>query len=184
MINKALQAIVLVSSFCLAQTFTSCTKENSVTIVDDSAQSGKPPAPSETTAGRTFTVTPDATGWLYIDNKSGTYKPGDIIYLKGNFKGVSVTNLSGSAGKPISFRNARNTVTRVGNPAWNGGAGAAAMVFTNSRYIQVAGSKSPISLLMVPHRPTVRLTSTSIYPGCRITSSWRTSPSATVAWAS
>jgi len=92
---------------------------------------------SVTTTGRTFTLTPDASGRLTIDNKSGTYKAGDIIILKGTFKSVNISNMSGSASAPISFQNPSGTITNIGDPSWNGGGYPAALDFSNCHYIKV-----------------------------------------------
>lgn len=94
-------------------------------------------ATAVTTTGRTFTLTPDANGRLTIDNKSGTYKAGDIIILKGTFKSVNISNMSGSASAPISFQNPAGAVVNIGDPSWNGGGYPAALDFSNCHYIKV-----------------------------------------------
>jgi hypothetical protein len=89
------------------------------------------------TTGRTFTLVPDAYGRLVIDNKSGTYKPGDVINLKGSFKAVLISNMSGSASAPITFQNPAGTVSYFGDPSWSGGGYPSAISFSNCHYIKL-----------------------------------------------
>lgn len=89
-----------------------------------------------TASSREYTLVPDKNGRLLIDNKNKTYRPGDILNLKGNFKSVYFANMSGSAQKPIIIRNYRNSVVKIGEPDWNGGGYSAACEFSNCHYIR------------------------------------------------
>jgi hypothetical protein len=89
------------------------------------------------TTGRTFTLVPDANGRLIIDNRSGYYKPGDIINLKGTFKAVFISNMSGTAAAPITFRNPAGAVSYFGDPSWSGGGYPCALDFSNCHYIKL-----------------------------------------------
>jgi hypothetical protein len=89
------------------------------------------------TTGRTFTLVPDANGRLIIDNKAGTYKPGDVINLKGTFKAVFISNMSGTATAPITFQNPTGSISYFGDPAWSGGGYPCALDFSNCHYIKV-----------------------------------------------
>ncbi|MVT09119.1 right-handed parallel beta-helix repeat-containing protein [Chitinophaga tropicalis] len=92
-------------------------------------------------SGREFTLVPDVYGRLTIDNADKTYKPGDILNLKGNFKSVYISNLSGSASAPIIIQNAKNTVVTIGVPSWNGGGYSSGCSFWNCHYIRFGGRK-------------------------------------------
>lgn len=93
------------------------------------------------TYAKEHTLTADKNGRLIIDNKNNTYRPGDILQLKGNFKSVLISNMSGTAAKPIVIRNYRNTPLTVGEPDWNGGSWSAAFELNNCHYIRL-GSMS------------------------------------------
>jgi hypothetical protein len=105
-------------------------------------------AVTATATGRQFTLVPDVNGRLVIDNTSKTYLPGDVINLKGNFKVIQVTNLSGSASAPITVRNLTGTTVTIGNPAWNGGAYGVACVFWNCHYIRFGGQSGQSSIVI------------------------------------
>ncbi|PWV51417.1 right-handed parallel beta-helix repeat-containing protein [Chitinophaga sp. S165] len=92
-----------------------------------------------TSTAKEYTLTADRNGRLDIDNRRNTYRPGDVLNLKGNFKSVSFTNMNGSAEKPIIIRNYRNTVVKIGEPNWNGGGYSAACEFSNCHYIRFGG---------------------------------------------
>ena len=85
---------------------------------------------------REYTLVADKNGRLVIDNKTNTYRPGDILNLKGNFKSVFITNMSGTEKKPIIVRNYQNTIVKVGEPDWNGGGWSVAFEFNNCHYIR------------------------------------------------
>jgi hypothetical protein len=127
----------------------SCSKENNVLSPspgktgNDSIISKPLPA-----TGKEYILTPDADGRLVVDNSKGQYKPGDILSLKGNFSAVIISNLSGSSGKPIIVRNAPGTVTKIGNPGWNGGAWSTAFGFINCHYLKIGGAKSKSDLVI------------------------------------
>lgn len=127
-------------------------------IVISCKKDGAPPAPVDpgprpdtsvpVTPGREFILTPDKDGHLVIDGNKSNYKPGDVLRLKGNFSAVSVTNLSGSAAAPIAIKNAAGVVTTIGNPDWNGGAWAGAIMFGNSHHIILGGEKGRSSFII------------------------------------
>lgn len=87
-------------------------------------------------SGRKFTLTPDANGYLSVNNANGYYKPGDQIFLKGNFKAVYFYNMSGSSSMPIYIKNPIGGVTTIGNPNWSGGSYAEGARFSNCHYIK------------------------------------------------
>lgn len=99
-------------------------------------------------ASREYTLVADKNGRLVIDNRNKTYKPGDILNLKGNFKSVFITNMSGTEQKPIIVRNYRNTIVKVGEPDWNGGGWSVAFEFNNCHYIRF-GSMSDRNQLII-----------------------------------
>jgi hypothetical protein len=86
----------------------------------------------------TYTLKPDAQGFLIIN--PGIYKPGDTIFLSGNFKAVAVYKLVGSAEAPIKITNAPNEVTTIGDINWSGGAWPHGLALRGCRYIEVCGS--------------------------------------------
>lgn len=98
--------------------------------------------------GREFTLVADATGRLAVDNSNGYYKPGDILNLKGTFKVVQFSNMSGSASAPIVVRNLSGTTVTIGNPAWNGGAYGVAIVFWNCHYMRFGGQSGKSSVVI------------------------------------
>lgn len=120
-------------------TFSSCSKTISEELPLDTENPAKP-APDPDPNAKQYTLVPDKEGRLVIDDKAGTYKPGDIINLKGTFSAVIFTNLNGSAGRPITVRNAPGTTLRIGNPAWNSGSWATALSFRKSHHIKVEGT--------------------------------------------
>jgi hypothetical protein len=99
-------------------------------------------------SAKEYTLVPDRYGRLNIDNKRNTYRPGDILNLKGNFKSVYFANLNGNADKPIIIRNYRNTVVKIGEPGWNGGGYSAACEFSNCHYIRF-GSQSDRNMIVI-----------------------------------
>ena len=87
---------------------------------------------------RTFTVA--GTGQdLAIG--SANYQPGDLIYLDGNFRSITLTNVVGTQANPIVFRNVIGGTCTVGNPAWaaNGGPSYAIQA-SGSKYFIFAGT--------------------------------------------
>lgn len=106
--------------------------------------------------GREYTLVPDAGGRLIIDNSNGFYKPGDVIYLKGRFKSIQISNLSGSAAAPISIRNYKNSVVTIGTPSWNGGAWSVACAFSNCHYIRFGGQPDRKSIVITGSTQTAR----------------------------
>ncbi|ACU60930.1 right-handed parallel beta-helix repeat-containing protein [Chitinophaga pinensis] len=136
------QALLCASILALS---TSCKKEEAI---QEKLNADSDLAVTATATGREFTLLPDATGRLAIDNSAGTYKAGDIINLKGTIKVLQISNMSGSASAPIVVRNlAGNTVT-IGNPAWNGGAYGVACVFWNCHYIRFGGQSGQSSVII------------------------------------
>jgi hypothetical protein len=117
--------------------FASCSKEleESVEPIENTETTS-----ATTTASRQFTLVPDANGRLIIDNKSGAYQPGDVLNLKGAFKAIYISNMSGKQTAPIVIQNLPGTNVTVGNPSWNGGSYAQALAFSNCHYIRVGGS--------------------------------------------
>lgn len=101
-----------------------------------------------------YTLKPDASGHLNIDNKSGTYKPGDTLYISGNPKDILITGLMGAAGQRINITNAPGEKLVVGNPAWNGGGYSYAIMFKGCKHINLFGSDKA-SFLVDGSRTTV-----------------------------
>jgi hypothetical protein len=99
-------------------------------------------------SSREFTLVADKNGRLVINNRNNTYRPGDILNLKGNFKSVLISNMSGAAGKPILIRNYQNTTVKIGEPDWNGGSWSAACEFSNCHYIRF-GSMSDRNMMVI-----------------------------------
>jgi hypothetical protein len=100
------------------------------------------------TPGREFVLTPDGEGHLVIDGKKHKYEPGDVLRLKGNFSGITISNLSGSAAAPIYIKNVAGAVTTVGNPNWNGGSWAGGLAFGNCHHIVLGGEKDRSSFVI------------------------------------
>jgi hypothetical protein len=125
---------MLIAATAFLSIIVGCKKEEDESI-DKTIENSETSAAAIT--GRTFTLGPDANGRLVIDNKSGTYKPGDILNLKGNFKAVLISNLSGTSAAPIKIQNASGTIATFGDPSWNGGGYPAAFSFSNSHYIKL-----------------------------------------------
>ena len=90
------------------------------------------------TAG-VYALTPDAQGYLVIPS-TNTYRPGDTIYLSGNFKSVAVYDLMGSAAEPVTITNAPGQAATIGDQAWSGGSWAQGLVFRGSHYVDLYGS--------------------------------------------
>lgn len=84
------------------------------------------------------TLKPAADGYLIIN--PGAYKPGDTIFLSGNFKAVAVYNLVGSAEAPIKITNAPNEAVTIGDINWSGGSWSHGLAMRGCRYIEVFGS--------------------------------------------
>ncbi|TWV98843.1 right-handed parallel beta-helix repeat-containing protein [Chitinophaga pinensis] len=125
----------LIAAATLLSFIVGCKKETDESI-DKTIENSETSVTAAT--GRTFTLGPDANGRLVIDNKSGTYKAGDIINLKGNFKAVFISNMSGTAAAPIKIQNASGTVATIGDPSWTGSSGyPGAFSFDNCHYIKL-----------------------------------------------
>lgn len=123
-----------------AISFFSCKKEADVKTPEQ-------PQPEEQVSvtpvkGKEYTIVPDKDGRLDINNSNKKYLPGDVLNLKGNFKSINISNMSGEAGKPIIIRNAPGTVTQAGNADWAGGAWAQGLSFVNCHYIILGGDKA------------------------------------------
>jgi len=124
----------------------SCKKEDAIQeklSADDNL------AVTASATGRQFTLTPDVNGRLIIDNSNGYYKAGDILNLKGIFKVVQISNLTGSASAPIVVRNLAGNQVAIGNPLWNGGAYGAACVFWNCHYVRFGGQSGQTQLVIM-----------------------------------
>jgi hypothetical protein len=83
---------------------------------------------------RTFTIAGTSQD-LAIN--SGNYQPGDLIYLDGDFRSITLTNVAGTQANPIVFRNAIGKTCTVGNPTWaaNGGPSYAIQASGSSYFI-------------------------------------------------
>lgn len=84
------------------------------------------------------TLKPAADGYLII--RPGVYKPGDTIFLSGNFKAVAVYDLVGSAEAPIKITNAPNETVTIGDINWSGGAWPHGLAMRGCRFIEIFGS--------------------------------------------
>jgi hypothetical protein len=136
------QAMICAAMFAMS---VSCKKEDQM---QEKLNAEDNLAVTATATGREFTLVPDAYGRLTVDNASGYYKPGDIINLKGTFKTLQITNLSGSASAPITVRNLSGTTVTIGNPEWNGGAYGVACVLWNCHYVNFGGQSGQSSLVI------------------------------------
>lgn len=138
------RALHLLTLCLLWYVTTGCKKESSTVVPPKEQQPNPDPDQEqpETIVGREITVVPDAYGTLVIDNSNGKYQPGDILNLKGDFKGILISNMSGNPSKPIYVRNFGTTVTNIGDPKWNGGSWAAALTFSNCHYIKIGSTNS------------------------------------------
>lgn len=124
----------LIAAAALLSFIAGCKKEADESIdktIENSATS------VTATTGRTFTLVPDANGRLIIDNRGGIYKPGDVINLKGTFKAVFISNMSGSISAPITFQNPSGSISYFGDPSWSGGGYPCALDFSNCHYIKL-----------------------------------------------
>lgn len=139
--------MLLAFAFFLA--LASCTKEKALLTPSHGSGSDTALATTPVTAtGKEYVLTPDADGRLVLDNSKGTYKAGDILSLKGKFTAVIISNLSGTAAKPITVRNAPGAATTIGDAAWNGGAWSTAFGFINCHYLKIGGAKSKSDLVI------------------------------------
>ncbi|WP_454492346.1 right-handed parallel beta-helix repeat-containing protein [Chitinophaga lutea] len=131
---------MLIIALAAIMSVTSCTKERS----KKDRLKPEPEQPSTSTppptGARQFTLEAGSDGYLVVDDASGTYKGGDVINLKGSFKAVVFSNITGSAGNPIIIRNLPGTVLKIGDPSWNGGSWSTALAFRNAHFIKVEGS--------------------------------------------
>lgn len=131
----------------------SCTKEN---LFEETLNADNALSVTATATGRQFTLMPDASGRLLIDNSSQTYKPGDVINLKGTIKVLQVVNLSGSASAPITIQNQTGSVVTIGNPAWNGGANSVACVLWGCHYIRLGGQSGRSGMIISGSRQAAK----------------------------
>lgn len=112
---------------------------------DNSGQQELPEQPAEEpeepgTSTRTFTLSPGTDGRLAIRNdKNAPYEPGDIIYLQGKFEHISITDIKGSAERPIIITNYPGEPVVIGNPAWSKGSFAQGVHVINSQHIVLGG---------------------------------------------
>lgn len=132
----------IILSFC-GLIFTNCTED----IVKDADPAEKADEKFDevkpTENAKTYTLTPDKNGRLDIDNKkAGTYQPGDVIYLKGNFKSVYISGLKGTAGHPIFVTNYPGLPVIIGDPAWNGGAYCCGIRMDNCHHFVLGGGSN------------------------------------------
>ena len=98
---------------------------------------------------KTHTLTPDKDGRVEIDaKKAAEYKPGDVIYLKGSFKNIWITGLTGSAAQPIVITNYPGEVTTIGNPDWRSGANGQGIRFANCRHFVVGGENNASEFIL------------------------------------
>ncbi|MFY0255797.1 right-handed parallel beta-helix repeat-containing protein [Chitinophaga sp. 30R24] len=134
--------LVLVFVFTLG----GCAKTESAKPVETTPD--KPATGTAPIAGKEYVLVPDADGRLVIDGSKTSYKGGDVLSLKGTFSAVIFSNLNGTAGSPIIVRNASGTVTKIGNPIWNGGAWSTALGFANCHYIKVGADKNKSDFIL------------------------------------
>lgn len=136
----------------------SCSKNDLVDTVTPGGSDSTAAASTEATgvSGRSYTLTPDANGYLSVNNSNGYYKPGDQIYLKGSFKAVYFYNMSGTATLPIYIKHPVGAVTTIGNPSWGGGSYAEAARFANCHYIKFGSPTSKSSFKITGSTTTAR----------------------------
>jgi len=85
----------------------------------------------------THTFKPDTQGHIFIDNKSGTIKPGDIVYISGNPKDVLISNLIGTKEARIIVANVPKKTLIIGDPTWSGGGFSYGLMFKSCNYITI-----------------------------------------------
>lgn len=90
------------------------------------------------TKNRTFVITPDPDGYKTINGAS--YLPGDALYLSGNFKGVQISNLLGTASEKILISNKPGEVTTIGNEAWASGSWSLCINLINCKHFRLSGT--------------------------------------------
>lgn len=134
--------IVATLLFCAS----SCRKEE--TLMESPETLANLTTAKVSTTGRQFTLLPDASGRLVIDNANNSYQPGDVLNLKGRFKAVLISNLNGSAKAPIIIQNLKDSIVRIGDPSWNGGGLPVACVLWNCHYIKLGGQSGRQSFII------------------------------------
>ena len=91
----------------------------------------------------TYTLIPDAHGCLELyGDSAATFKPGDVIYLRGTFENIWINDLKGSAEKPIVITNYPGERVFIGNTAWNGGGDGQGIRMANCHYFILGGGDS------------------------------------------
>ncbi len=118
------------------------TDDESDDKTDDKSDDSTPiPVPGG--SGKTYIVIPDKNGRIeWNEQASSTYKPGDIIYLRGKFKSVRITGLKGSSGQPIYITNYPGEVVTIGDPTWTGGTVPQAVRLAKCQYFVIGGTNS------------------------------------------
>lgn len=150
--GKLFAAIVATTSLLVV----SCSKNDLVDTAPSGSDSTAVSTEATGVSGRTFTLTPDANGYLSVNNSNGYYKPGDQIFLKGNFKAVYFYNMSGTASLPIYIKHPVGSVTTIGNPSWGGGSYAEAARFSNCHHIKFGSPTSRSSFKINGSTTTAR----------------------------
>ena len=142
-ITSVVQSMIVAILLCCTS---GCRKDETLTELPETPD--KLAVAQISATGRQFTLTPDATGRLVIDNSKNNYQPGDVLNLKGQFKAVLISNMSGSAKAPIIIQNLKDTIVSIGNPAWNGGGESVACVLWNCHYIKLGGQSGRQSFII------------------------------------
>lgn len=84
------------------------------------------------------TLKPAADGYLIIN--PGVYKPGDTIFLSGNFKAVAIYKLIGTVEAPIKITNAPNETVTIGDINWGGGSWSHGLALRGCKHIEIFGT--------------------------------------------
>ena len=91
----------------------------------------------------TYTLVPNAQGCLELyGDSAASFKPGDVIFLRGTFKNIWINDLKGSAERPIVITNYPGEQVIIGNTAWNGGGDGQGIRMANCHYFILGGEDS------------------------------------------
>ncbi|WP_159063565.1 right-handed parallel beta-helix repeat-containing protein [Parabacteroides bouchesdurhonensis] len=84
----------------------------------------------------THQIYPDSRGRLDMNlPQTKDIKPGDIIFLRGNFLSVRIVGLNGDAQNPIRITNYPGEKLTIGDPSWRNGAYSSAIQLIDCHYI-------------------------------------------------
>lgn len=84
-----------------------------------------------------YTLKPDSQGNIIVDNKAGTYKPGDTLCIPSKTKSVLFSNFKGELNNRFNISNVPGEKLVVGNPDWNGGGYSYALMFRRCSHLNL-----------------------------------------------